>query len=112
VSVRAVRLASLVAALLLVGACGLVRRSAPATARGPLDVNSASLEDIERLPGVTPSMARRIYEGRPYASPDELVERGLLSERELERVRRKITVGGATRRKDQPDERTPQPGDG
>ncbi len=92
-SVRAVRLASLVAALLLVGACGLVRRGAPAPVRGPLDVNAAALEDIERLPGVTPSMARRIYEGRPYGSPDELVERGLLSERELERVRKKITTG-------------------
>jgi hypothetical protein len=112
VSVRAVRLTSLLAALLLVAACGLVRRGNPSPARGPLDVNSASLEDLERLPGVTPSMARRIYEGRPYGSVNELVERGLLSERELERVRKKITAKGATRKKDQPDERTPPPGDG
>jgi hypothetical protein len=37
-------------------------------------------------------MARRIFEGRPYATVDELVERGLLSERELDRVRKKIKV--------------------
>ena len=37
-------------------------------------------------------MARRIFEGRPYKTLDELVERGLLSERELDRVRRKIAV--------------------
>lgn len=59
---------------------------------GPIDVNTASESELQRLPGVTPSMARRIYEGRPYKSLDELVERGLLSERELDRVRRKITV--------------------
>jgi hypothetical protein len=33
-----------------------------------------------------------MYEGRPYNSLDALVERGLLSQRELDRVRRKITV--------------------
>jgi competence protein ComEA len=59
---------------------------------GPVDVNAASESELQRLPGVTPSMARRIYEGRPYKSLDELVERGLLSPRELDRVRRKITV--------------------
>jgi DNA uptake protein ComE-like DNA-binding protein len=107
--VRVYGLRLIVATVLVVSACGLVRRDNRAPA-GPLDVNTASLSDIERLPGVTPSMARRIYEGRPYRNPDELVERGLLSERELERVRKKITTGGAAQRKDE-DERGPDPGD-
>ena len=85
--------------ILLVLAVGLLA-SVPACRRqrvepwvgGPIDVNAASESELQRLPGVTPSMARRIYEGRPYKSLDELVERGLLSERELDRVRRKITV--------------------
>ena len=63
-----------------------------ASASAPLDVNTAALGDIEQLPGVTPSMARRIYEGRPYKTIDELVERGLLSERELDRVRKRIKI--------------------
>ena len=88
------RLPSIVAVLLLVAACGLVRRAPPGPT-GPLDVNTASLVDLEHLPGVTPSMAQRIFEGRPYGSLDELVERGLLSERELDRVRSKLRVGGA-----------------
>jgi DNA uptake protein ComE-like DNA-binding protein len=87
------RLPSLLAVLLLVAACGLVQhKRAPPT--GPLDVNTASLSDLEQLPGVTPSMARRIFEGRPYGTLDELVERGLLSERELDRVKGKLRVGG------------------
>jgi DNA uptake protein ComE-like DNA-binding protein len=108
--VRAYGLRLVLATVLLVSACGLVRRQSRAPA-GPLDVNTASLSDIERLPGVTPSMARRIYEGRPYGSPDELVERGLLSERELERVRKKITTGGAAQRKEK-EEDEPGPGSG
>lgn len=87
------RLPSLLAVLLLVSACSLVQsRRAPLT--GPLDVNTASLADLGQLPGVTPSMARRIYEGRPYGTLDELVERGLLSQRELDRVKGKLRVGG------------------
>jgi len=82
--------------MLAIAACGLLHRGErPAT--GPLDVNTASLSDLEQLPGVTPSMARRIYEGRPYGSLDELVQRGLLSARELDRVKGKIRVGGPTR---------------
>jgi helix-hairpin-helix protein len=88
------RLPSIVAVLLLVAACGLVGRG-PTRPAGPLDVNTASLGDLEQLPGVTPSMAQRIFEGRPYGSLDELVERGLLSERELDRVKSKLRVGGA-----------------
>jgi hypothetical protein len=91
--VRPVPPALFLAAVVLVGACGLLGRGGKrALASGPLDVNTAPLSDIEQLPGVTPSMARRIYEGRPYTHLDELVERGLLSQRELERVRKKITI--------------------
>jgi competence protein ComEA len=92
--VRRVALALFLTSLILSSGCGLFGRggSRPAAFTGPLDVNTASLADIEQLPGVTPSMARRIFEGRPYATVDELVERGLLSERELDRVRKKIKV--------------------
>ena len=59
----------------------------------PIDLNTASTRALERLPGVTPSMARRIVEGRPYAAPTDLVERGVLSARELERIADRVTVG-------------------
>jgi competence protein ComEA len=92
--VRRVALALFLTTLTLSTGCGLFGRGGnrSATFTGPLDVNTASLADIEQLPGVTPSMARRIFEGRPYKTVDELVERGLLSERELDRVRKKIKV--------------------
>ena len=37
-----------------------------------LDVNRASVETLQDIPGVGPVMARRIIEGRPYRSADEL----------------------------------------
>jgi competence protein ComEA len=69
-----------------------VRGGAPTAEPPPLDLNTASVQRLETLPGVTPSMARGIIAGRPYGNPDELVERGVLTERELDRIRRRIAV--------------------
>jgi len=38
----------------------------------PLDINSASQRDLERIPGVGPVTASRILSNRPYASIDDL----------------------------------------
>jgi hypothetical protein len=39
----------------------------------PVDVNSASIDELTSLPGIGPVIAERIVEGRPYASVDELI---------------------------------------
>jgi DNA uptake protein ComE-like DNA-binding protein len=83
--------AAALAAALLVPSCALLHRHPPSTPP-PVDLNSGALRKIERLPGITPSMARRIVEGRPYRTADELVDRGLLTPRELERIRDQITI--------------------
>jgi competence protein ComEA len=69
-------------------------RTTPST-EGPIDLNTAPVEQVEKLPGITPSMARRIVEGRPYGDPSELVSRGILTERELERIMDDVEVKGA-----------------
>jgi len=81
-----------VAAALVLPACGLLRRHRAPAAPAPFDLNTASIRKIESLPGITPSMARRIVEGRPYREPRELVERGILTEREFERVADRVMV--------------------
>ena len=87
------RLAVLVlAAALVAPGCSLFhRRHAPATP-APVDLNRASLRTLEKLPGITPSMARRIVDGRPYEEPHELVTRGILTERELDRILDRVVV--------------------
>lgn len=42
-----------------------------------LDINSASFEEIQNLPGITSSMAARIFAGRPYRSGDDLLRDGI-----------------------------------
>jgi competence protein ComEA len=88
---------AVLAAVLALSACGLLRGDGTAAAPKPLDLNAAPLRKIEALPGITPSMARRIVDGRPYAEPRDLVERGILTERELKRIADRVRVG--------PDER-------
>src|SRR5262245_22445364 len=79
-------------AVVLCGGCGWFGRTRPDAAPAAIDLNRASRHDIEQLPGITPSMAGRIIERRPYARLDELVERGVLTERELERIRNRVSV--------------------
>ena len=60
----------------------------PAARRAPravaqLDPNTASVEDLERLPGVTAKTAQAITRGRPYRSLRELVDRKALTDAEL-----------------------------
>jgi len=74
------------AAALVLPACGLLRREHEPVKAPPIDLNAAALRKVEKLPGVTPSMARRIVEGRPYDEPHDLVSRGILTEREFERI--------------------------
>ena len=73
-------------------ACGLLRR-APAEPPA-IDLNTASKRKIERLPGITPTMAARIIRGRPYDDPHQLIERGILTERELDRLSGRVVVKG------------------
>ena len=54
--------------------------------RGAIDLNSASRSDLETLPGVTATTARRIEANRPYATPHDLVRKGVVSEAEYSRI--------------------------
>jgi len=42
-----------------------------------VDINSASLKDLEALPGVGPATAKKIVAGRPYASVADLSKAGV-----------------------------------
>jgi hypothetical protein len=88
----------LLALVLVLAGCGLFRRGPDADDGDErprpvaIDLNTASLRKVEGLPGITPSMAKRIVEGRPYGAADELVGKNILTEREFERIRDHVTV--------------------
>lgn len=52
--------------------------------RWPVDPNTASLDALERLPGVTAKGAQAIVRGRPYRTLEDLVKKKILSEADLQ----------------------------
>jgi hypothetical protein len=60
--------------------------------KGPLNINDASATQLQTLPGVTPELAGKIVEHRPYTSTRDLVRRRILSSAEFDRVKGQIIV--------------------
>lgn len=61
--------------------------AAPGAADDTVDLNAASLAELDGLPGVGPVLAQRIVDGRPYTSVDELDQVSGIGQTLLERLR-------------------------
>jgi DNA uptake protein ComE-like DNA-binding protein len=60
----------------------------------PLDINSASIDELKALPEIDDAYAQRIVEGRPYQKKDELISRKLIPVATYIKIKdRVITVG-------------------
>jgi DNA uptake protein ComE-like DNA-binding protein len=60
--------------------------AAPAAA-APLDINTATVAQLELLPGMGAAYAARIVKGRPYTSKLQLTQRGILPEAAYTRIK-------------------------
>jgi competence protein ComEA len=57
-----------------------------------IDVNSASDDELQALPGITKRDARRIIAARPYSDPHELVSKRILPQDRYAGIRDRITA--------------------
>jgi competence protein ComEA len=78
-----------------------VKRDAKAVAEGiregwsrdkPLDLNSATKEQLLRLPGMTAAEADRVIAGRPWNEPGELVTRHVMPKTEYDKIADQVTA--------------------
>lgn len=58
----------------------------------PLDVNTATKEQLLSLPGMSGEGADRIIAGRPYSSASQLVSRSIISETEYDKIKEQVTA--------------------
>ena len=65
--------------------------------RQPVDINTATVEELQQLMGVGPVLAQAIVDYRaehgPFASVDELLEVSGIGETKLDNIRNDITLG-------------------
>ncbi len=61
-------------------------------AAAPIDLNSASARDLDKLPGIGKARAAAIIKHRPYKSNDELVTRHVLPADVYNGIKDKVTV--------------------
>jgi competence ComEA-like helix-hairpin-helix protein len=87
------RVVAVLLVILLCGLCAEAKKTPPAQ---PLDLNTASIKELEQLPGIGPTTAKAIFDfrvkgGRFRRVSDLLVIRGI-SESKLARIRPYVTV--------------------
>jgi DNA uptake protein ComE-like DNA-binding protein len=58
----------------------------------PLDLNTATRDQLSSLPGMTPAEADRMIAGRPYSQPREVVTRRIIPKAEYDKIADQITA--------------------
>jgi competence protein ComEA len=64
----------------------------------PLDINTASSEQIKALPGIGDAYAKRIVDGRPYTAKNQLLNRGILPQKTYDGIKDMIIATHAPKK--------------
>lgn len=59
---------------------------------GTVNINKASENDLEKLPGIDEAAARRIVANRPYENANELVKKHVISKSQYDHIGDKVTA--------------------
>jgi len=64
-------------------------KPAAATA-APLDINTATADQLKAFPGIGDAYSKRIIDGRPYTAKNQLVTRGILPQATYDKIKDQI----------------------
>ena len=63
---------------------------ADAKKKEPLDINSASEDELKALPGIGDAYAKKIVDARPYKGKDDLVKKNVVPKATYDKIKNQI----------------------
>ncbi|HEV8473773.1 MAG TPA: helix-hairpin-helix domain-containing protein [Methylomirabilota bacterium] len=68
--------------------------------KGKIDINSASADDMQQLPGIGEALSKKIVENRPYKRKDELVQKKIIPQATYDKIKDNIIAKQDTAKTD------------
>ena len=62
----------------------------PAAKHEPVDINSASADDLKAIPGIGDAYSKKIIDNRPYKRKDELVQKKVVPQGTYDKIKDQI----------------------